>query len=77
MKIKLGDLGVSKIMTDYANNTRVGTPLFLAPELVSKSQYNFKIDIWSLGCLVYFMCTLQPPFTADNLLQLGFNIVNR
>ena len=45
-KIKLGDLGVSKIFnSDIAvHGTRVGTPLYLSPELVQTQPYDFKVN---------------------------------
>lgn len=42
-RVKLGDLGVSKIMSEQAEGTRVGTPLFLAPELVQQKPYSNKV----------------------------------
>lgn len=43
--LKLGDMGVSKIIhnTNPAQGTRVGTPLFLAPELIQQKPYDFKV----------------------------------
>ena len=57
--------------------TRVGTPLYLSPELIQHQPYDFKIDIWALGCAIYHLATFQPPFQGDNLIILGSNIVNR
>mmetsp|Transcript_1174 Transcript_1174/g.2827 ORF Transcript_1174/g.2827 Transcript_1174/m.2827 type:complete len:360 (+) Transcript_1174:291-1370(+) len=56
--------------------TRVGTPLYLAPELVRQLPYDFKVDIWGMGCVMYQICCLEAPFSGDNLLSLGHNIVN-
>lgn len=76
-QVKLGDLGASKIIeAAKMNATRVGTPLYLAPELVRQLPYDFKVDIWGMGCVMYQICCLEAPFTGDNLLSLGHNIVN-
>lgn len=33
--------------------------------------------MWSLGCVLYYLCNLHPPFQGDNLIQLGQNICNK
>lgn len=45
-------------------HTVVGTPYYLSPELCEEKPYNNKSDIWSLGCVLYEMCTLSHPFEA-------------
>ncbi len=62
--VKLGDFGVSKFFKQEHNNTRVGTPLYLAPEIVQNKNYNFKSDIWSTGCVIYYITALKVPFKA-------------
>ena len=42
----------------------VGTPYYLSPEIIENKNYNFKTDIWSLGAILYELCTLKPPFEA-------------
>ena len=66
--IKIGDLGVAKVLNQTANmaHTVVGTPYYLSPELCEEKPYNNKIDSWSLGCVLYEMCTLRHPFEAQN-----------
>ncbi|ORY39597.1 kinase-like protein [Rhizoclosmatium globosum] len=65
--VKLGDFGLSRIIAnpdvDFAK-TFVGTPFYMSPELVSETSYNTKSDIWALGCLIYELCALEPPFQA-------------
>lgn len=67
-KIKIGDLGVARELNQTANmaHTVVGTPYYLSPELCEEKPYNNKSDIWSLGCVLYEMCTLRHPFEAMN-----------
>jgi NIMA (never in mitosis gene a)-related kinase len=67
-KIKIGDLGVAKILDNIEKFTtsKVGTPYYLSPEVCEDRPYNNKSDIWSLGCILYEMCTLKHPFEAKN-----------
>ena len=61
---KLGDLNVSKLTEDGFCSTQTGTPYYTSPEIWSGEKYGNKCDIWSLGCLIYEMCTLKVPFKA-------------
>ena len=75
--IKIGDMGMSKLLTKKEMKmSRVGTPLYLPPELVKKERYDYKADIWSLGCSLYHLAKTVPPFNDENLIRLGQAIVN-
>lgn len=76
--VKLGDFGFSKRLTDEAAYayTNIGTPYYMSPEQINENKYNEKSDIWSLGCLLYEMACLSPPFTATNSLSLAMKIKN-
>lgn len=65
---KMGDLNVSKV-AKYGGLlfTQTGTPYYASPEVWKDQPYDSKSDIWSLGCLVYEMACLQPPFRASNM----------
>ena len=69
-QLKIGDLNVSKHMKNSKASTTVGTPLFIAPEIWDNQCYDYKCDIWSLGCIIYELCTLKPPFMGSNFSQL-------
>ena len=75
--VKIGDLGMSKLISNKEMKlSRVGTPLYLAPELVKKERYDYKADIWSFGCSLYHLAKTVPPFNDENLIRLGHAIVN-
>uniref|UniRef100_A0AC35F116 Protein kinase domain-containing protein n=1 Tax=Panagrolaimus sp. PS1159 TaxID=55785 RepID=A0AC35F116_9BILA len=67
-KAKIGDLGLSRIFSlkTQLAKTEVGTDYYLAPERnICFGGYNFKSDIWALGCILYEMCTLRSPFNGE------------
>ncbi|XP_052700276.1 serine/threonine-protein kinase Nek2-like isoform X1 [Crassostrea angulata] len=74
--VKLGDFGLARVLhheTSFAK-TFVGTPYYMSPELVNNMSYNEKSDIWSMGCMLYEICALHPPFTASNQQDLNKKI---
>ncbi|KAF9037295.1 kinase-like protein [Hymenopellis radicata] len=62
--VKLGDFGLSKALPKRALPipTLEYTPYYMSPELMQEKAYDAKSDIWSLGCLIYELCALRPPF---------------
>ncbi|XP_035770510.1 serine/threonine-protein kinase Nek5-like isoform X2 [Neolamprologus brichardi] len=63
MKAKLGDFGIARMLNNTMELARtcVGTPYYLSPEICENRPYNNKTDIWSLGCVLYELCTLKHP----------------
>ena len=64
---KLGDLNVSKVLKKDMARTQTGTPYYASPEVWKDKPYGIKSDMWSLGCVLYEMAALKPPFTATDL----------
>ena len=61
--IKLGDFGVSNDISLFGRtHTMIGTPLYLAPEIINNESYDSKVDIWSLGVTFCHLMTLEFPF---------------
>ena len=75
-KVKLADFGLARqIDPESLAKTYVGTPLYMAPEVLSlkrgkHERYSDKADIWSVGCIVYELITGTRPFNAFSIDEL-------
>lgn len=69
--VKLTDFGIaqSHCLTNTARDM-VGTPLYVAPEVLLRKPYGCQSDMWSLGVVVHILLTGYPPFDHDDLVQL-------
>lgn len=70
--VKLGDFGIARVLDSTAQlcQTQIGTPYYLSPEICAGKRYNSKTDIWSLGCILYELCTLKHAFDAKSMAAL-------
>jgi len=76
-QVKLGDFGIARVLENSFQlcQTQIGTPYYLSPEICEGKPYNSKTDIWSLGCILYELCTLKHAFNANNMNALIVGII--
>ena len=73
-KIKLCDFGWAKELTLENRSTFCGTVEYMAPEIVGSENYDYGVDIWSLGILLYELLYGHSPFKANNTKNVILNI---
>ncbi|EAR85533.1 kinase domain protein (macronuclear) [Tetrahymena thermophila SB210] len=77
LDVKILDFGLSR---DFSQSQAsilqsiVGTPLYVAPEVINEQPYDQKSDSWSMGVLMYYLISGSHPFEASNIKELFKNI---
>jgi len=72
-QVKITDFGLARAVDDVGvtmSGTVVGTPAYMAPEQARGLEVDHRADLFSLGSVLYAMCTGRPPFTGDSALAV-------
>eukprot|EP01125_Pyxidicula_operculata_P009357 TRINITY_DN3082_c1_g1_i1.p1 TRINITY_DN3082_c1_g1~~TRINITY_DN3082_c1_g1_i1.p1 ORF type:complete len:186 (-),score=31.35 TRINITY_DN3082_c1_g1_i1:58-615(-) len=64
--IKVTDFGLSRDFLSHQMASMVGTPDYVAPELLRKNSYDGSVDIWSIGVITFILLCGAPPFFGDS-----------
>ena len=78
-KVKLGDFGFCKGLKpgEHTLRTMIGSPIYMAPEVLRGEIYTTKADIWSLGVVLYEMLFGVAPYEANSIASLAELIKSR
>lgn len=78
-QVKLADFGFCAELTEERKKrtTCVGTPYWMAPELIRQSEYDYKVDLWSVGILAIECAEWEPPHMEEKPLRAMFLITTQ
>lgn len=76
-KLKIADFGFGKVLKGNLAYSAVGTPLYMSPEIVQGLGYDAKSDIWSLGCVMYELASLELAFPAETEAELAKKVLTK
>ncbi|WOL17716.1 serine/threonine-protein kinase ATG1t [Canna indica] len=73
--LKIADFGLARVVhPGKYTDTVCGTPLYMAPEVMEFQKYDDKVDMWSLGAILFELLNGHPPYCGRNNVQLLQNI---
>jgi serine/threonine protein kinase len=79
LTLKITDFGFAKCYdpTEGGLTETLGSPLYMAPEIIKKLEYGCSVDIWALGVLTYIMLSGKPPFKGRTKDQVFVEITTK
>jgi len=71
--IKIGDFGLAVEIDEKKGQAygTAGSPDYIAPEIINKKYYNYKVDVWSCGVILYILLCGYPPFGGKEDIKKG------
>jgi tetratricopeptide (TPR) repeat protein len=76
--VKIVDFGVAAMMSNQSQGGPIaGTPQYMAPEQINGGDFDGRLDMYALGCVMYEMLVGHPPFTDENLADVLLAHINR
>jgi calcium-dependent protein kinase len=77
LEVKITDFGFAAYFDPKEGLKEVlGSPLYMAPEIIDGKFYDNKVDIWSFGVIAYILLSGRPPFNGKNKQEILYHIEN-
>ncbi len=74
---QIGDLGLATLIKTGGNVGYAGTPSYFSPEILKEKLYDEKVDVWALGCVLYYLAAQHHPFESEDYATLNRNILHK
>jgi tRNA A-37 threonylcarbamoyl transferase component Bud32 len=73
--VKITDFGLSDVISTSTCLDQCGTIVYIAPEMILKQEYSYKIDVWSIGVILYYLLFSKLPWTGMDDNDIANNII--
>jgi serine/threonine protein kinase len=79
LNLKITDFGFARCYdpSEGGLTDKLGSPLYMAPEIIKQLSYNSSVDIWALGVLCYIMLSGKPPFKGSSKDEIFIQITSK
>jgi len=74
--IKVADFGLTRFMSERKTMTMVGTPMWMAPEVITGKKYTEKADVYAFGIILWEILTRSEPYEDKETMQIVVEVVN-
>ena len=74
--VKVGDFGLTRFISEKKQMTQVGTPMWMAPEIIMGKKYTEKADVYASGIILWEILTREEPYEEKEPMQIVVEVVN-
>jgi len=75
--VKVADFGLTRFLSEKKAMTQVGTPMWMAPEIIMGRKYTEKADVYAFGIILWEILTRQEPYEDKEPMQIVVEVVNQ
>ena len=79
LNVKITDFGFAQFYDPEKGGLTdtLGSPLYMAPEIIKKVKYDYKVDVWSLGVISYILLSGKPPFNGKTKDEIFLQVATK